>query len=59
MKLLFQKTVPDRISWDEHEIVIIDGNVVKIRISVINVMMREGKTVKVVGRNQFALLLRA
>ncbi|KYN31556.1 hypothetical protein ALC56_14437 [Trachymyrmex septentrionalis] len=29
MKHLFRKTVPDKISWDEHGIVTIDGNVVK------------------------------
>ena len=28
MKHLFRKVVPDRLSWDEHEIVI-DGNVVE------------------------------
>ena len=29
MKHLFRKAMPDRISWDEHIIVTIDGNVVK------------------------------
>ena len=50
MKLLFQKAVPDRISWDEHGIVTIDGNVVKdSNISVINDAIRERKTVKIMG----------
>ena len=59
MKHLFRKAVPDRISWDEHGIVI-DGNVVKdSNISdLINDAMRERKIMKVVGKNQFALLLR-
>ena len=29
MKHLFRKVVPDRINWDKHGIVTIDGNVVK------------------------------
>ena len=60
MKHLFQKAVPDRISWDEHGIVIIDGNVVNSNITdLISDVMRERKTVKAMGRNQFAQLLRA
>jgi len=60
MKHLFRKAVPDRISWDKHGIMTIDGNVVKdLNIAdLINDSMRERKTVKAAGRNQFARLLR-
>jgi len=53
-------SVPDRLGWDEHGIVTIDGNVVKdsnITDLIIDAM-RERKTVKAVRRNQFARLLR-
>ena len=45
MKHLFRKAVPDRISWDEHGIMTIDGNVVKdLNITdLINDAMRERK----------------
>ena len=60
MKHLFRKAVPDRISWDKHGIMTIDDNVVKdLNIAdLINDSMRERKTVKAAGRNQFARLLR-
>jgi len=58
MKHLFRKVL-DRISRDEHGIVIIDGNIVKDSniADLINDAMRERKTVKAAG-NQFARLLR-
>jgi len=58
MKYLFRKVL-DRISRDEHGIVIIDGNIVKDSniTDLINDAMREKKTVKAAG-NQFARLLR-
>jgi len=58
MKHLFRKVL-DRISRDEHGIVIIDGNIVKDSniTDLINDAMREKKTVKAAG-NQFARLLR-
>jgi len=45
MKYLFRKAVPDRISWDEHGIVTIDGNIVKGSniADLINDAMRERK----------------
>ncbi|KYN11437.1 hypothetical protein ALC57_16405 [Trachymyrmex cornetzi] len=51
MKHLIRNAVPDRISWDEHGIVTIDGNVVKDSniTDLINDAMRERKTVKAVG----------
>ena len=60
MKHLLRKAVPDKLSWDEYGIVTIDGNVVKDSniADLINEAMRERKTVKAVGRNQFARLLR-
>ena len=60
MKHLLRKAVPDRLSWDVQGIVTIDGNVVKDSniTDLINDAMRERKTVKAVGRNQFAQLLR-
>jgi len=60
MKHLFRKAVPDRITWNEHGIVTINDNVVKDSniAGLINDAMHERKTVKAVGRNQFAQLLR-
>ena len=60
LKHLLRKAPPDKLSWDEHGIVTIDGNVVKDSniADLINEAMRERKTVKAVGRNQFARLLR-
>lgn len=61
MKLLLDKAAPTRISWDEHGVVTIDGNVVQNSNigHLINDAMRERKTVKAVGRVQFARLLRS
>ena len=60
MKHLLRKALSDKLSWDEHGIVTIDGNVVKDSniADLINEAMRERKTVKAVDRNQFARLLR-
>jgi len=60
MKHLLRKALSDKLSWDEHGIVTIDGNVVKDSniADLINEAMRERKTVKAVGRNQFARLFR-
>ena len=60
MRYLFDKAVPARIRWDEHGVVIIDGNVVEDSNieDLINDAMRQRKTVKATGRSQFAQLLR-
>ena len=59
MKHLFRKAMPDRINWDEHVIMTIDGNVVKDSniTDLLNGAMHERKTMKAVDRNQFARLL--
>ncbi|KYQ47383.1 hypothetical protein ALC60_13594 [Trachymyrmex zeteki] len=59
LKHLLQKAVPGRINWNERGIVTIEGNVVKDSniTDLINDAMRERKTVKATGRNQFARLL--
>jgi len=57
---LFDKAVPTRLSWNEHGVVTIDGNVVKNSniAELINEATRARKTVQAVGRVQFARLLR-
>lgn len=59
-RYLLDKAVPNRINWNERGVVTIDGNVVKDSniADLINDAMRERKTVKAVGRVQFAQLLR-
>jgi len=61
MKHLLDKATAARInSWNDNEIVTIDGNVVKDSniADLINDVMRERKTTKAAGRVQFARLLR-
>ena len=55
MKHLFRKAVPDRISWDEHRIV--TATSWKSNIADLINAMREKKTVKAAGKNQFTRLL--
>ena len=61
MRHLQDEAVPDRLNWDEKGIVTIDGNVVKDSdiTELINDAVRERKTVKATGRDQFARLLRS
>jgi len=56
MKHLVDKATSARISWNDDEIVTIDGNVVKDSniADLINDAMRERKTTKAAGRVQFA-----
>ncbi|XP_036147275.1 uncharacterized protein LOC118647132 [Monomorium pharaonis] len=61
MRHLQDKAEPDRLNWDEQGIVTIDGNVVKDSdiTELINDAVRERKTVKATGRDQFDRLLRS
>ncbi|KAL6265744.1 hypothetical protein P5V15_002549 [Pogonomyrmex californicus] len=59
LKHLIDKAVPARITWDEERIVIIDGYKKFEEITeLINDAMRERKTMKAIGRGQFARLVR-
>lgn len=57
--LKYLRDVPERISWDEHYLVTIDGQVVKDSniVELVNEAMRVRKKAKPAGRTQFARLL--
>ncbi|KAL6267962.1 hypothetical protein P5V15_001034 [Pogonomyrmex californicus] len=58
LKHLIDKAVSARITWDEEGIATIDGDVIKDSniAELINDAMRERKTVKAIGKGQFARL---